>query len=453
MHGPCPTIIMGLRTIFLIIFALLPSLRAEAQDDPLRRRAYWGASISAPSNASGALVRRVEPDSPAARAGLREGDMILRMNGRTLSDPITYAATFRAVRAGDTVGLRVLRQGKELDLQVVPTALPKETVAGAEVTYGSVTTDRGHRLRTILTRPAGTEGKLPAVLFVQWLSCDSVEVLNNPTDGVEKTLQALAGRSGFVLMRVERPGLGDSEGPDCSRSDLQDDLAGFRAALAALKGYEFVDTDNLFIFGASVGGALAPIVAQGEGLRGLVVAGGFAKTWYEHMIEHERRRLALAGRSPAEVNDAMRGYSEFYSLYLNQRLTPGEIIRQKPSMSGLWYGQPAHQYGRPAAYFQQLQELNVEAAWERVSSPTLVIYGEYDWIMSREDNEIIADTVNRRRPGAARLVIQPKAGHNLEVYESMQAAFNGTGGKIDEGVVNVILGWLKSNVNGGAPPR
>lgn len=432
--------------IFLVVLSLLPIAETKAQNDPLRRRAVWGASISAPATTPGASVRQVEPDSPAARAGLKPGDIIMQMNGKEMTDSLAYVATFRAVRAGDRVSLRVVRQGQTIDLQLVPTPLPRESVEGVEVIYGSVITEQGSRLRTIVTKPRGVTGRRPALLFVQWLSCDSVEVLNNPSDGVERTLRALASRPDFVLMRVERPGLGDSEGSDCSQSDLQADLAGFRAALSTLKTYDFVDTNNLFIYGASIGGGLAPIIAQGEKVRGLIVTGGFAKTWYEHMLEHERRRLELMGRTPAEINEALRGYSEFYSMYLNQKLTPAEVIRQRPRLASLWSGPPAHQYGRPAAYFQQVQDLNVEAAWENVSAPVLIVYGEYDWIMSRGDQDLIAGIVNRRHPGHARLVIIPRAGHNLDIYETPQAAFTGTGGKSDEGVANLMVEWLRSNI-------
>lgn len=222
-------------------------------------------------------------------------------------------------------------------------------------------------------------------------------------------------------------------------------MAAYRAGLQALKKYDFIDTNNLFLLGGSIGGALAPILAEGENVRGIIASGGFAKTWYEHMLWNERTRLELSGKSPAEINRMMRGYTEFYSLYLNEKLTPAEVIRRKPALASLWMDEPDGQYGRPAAYYHQVQDLNVEAAWEKVSAPTLIIYGEYDFVMSGEDHELAARIVNRNHPGRAQYVVVPKMNHILDTYESMEKAFKWEGDKFDEKVLTLIIDWLKKN--------
>lgn len=51
----------------------------------------------------------------------------------------------------------------------------REHFQNADITYGWVQDRRGNRLRTFATRPKGIAGKLPAIFFVGWLSCDSVE--------------------------------------------------------------------------------------------------------------------------------------------------------------------------------------------------------------------------------------------------------------------------------------
>jgi hypothetical protein len=77
----------------------------------------------------------------------------------------------------------------------------------------------------------------------------------------------------------------------------------------------------------SNGGGFAPLVPQEEKVRGYVVAGGWSKTWFEHMLELERRRLKLGGKKPGEVTDAIKGYAEFYTDYLRRKMTPREILK------------------------------------------------------------------------------------------------------------------------------
>jgi len=65
-------------------------------------------------NRRGALVTQILKGSPAERAGLQVGDVIAAVDGR----PVTGAAALRTrvglVRAGETVALSVIRQGREL---------------------------------------------------------------------------------------------------------------------------------------------------------------------------------------------------------------------------------------------------------------------------------------------------------------------------------------------------
>jgi hypothetical protein len=75
--------------------------------------------------------------------------------------------------------------------------------------------------------------------------------------------------------------------------------------------------------------------------------------------------------------------------------------------------------------------------------PTLVLQGEYDWIMSREDQQIITRIVNANTPGAARFAELPETGHTFQHYKSMQDAFAGKEAPFDPGVARVITDWFK----------
>jgi S1-C subfamily serine protease len=68
---------------------------------------------------SGALVTNVQPGSPAARAGLTEGDVILRFGGETLAGADALHALLGEERAGVATPMLVLRRTQLLDLTVV----------------------------------------------------------------------------------------------------------------------------------------------------------------------------------------------------------------------------------------------------------------------------------------------------------------------------------------------
>ena len=322
--------------------------------------------------------------------------------------------------------------------------LPREEIPGVELEYGSVVTDRGHRLRTIVSRPKGAASRLPAILMLGWLSCDSVERPVGRLYGHHQLMHGIAAESGYVFMRVEKPGVGDSDGPPCAEADLADELAGYRAGLRELKRRDDVDPGRVVLLGISNGGGIAPLVAEGELVAGIIATGGWVKTWYEHMIEHERRRMALEGLAPGEVNSRLKGFQELYTAYLIDKKTPGEAIAERPHLRSIWYDAPAHQYGRPAAFYQQLQELNLEEAWSKVDVPVLVVYGEFDWIMSREDHGMIVEIVNRRRPGTARLEVIPRMHHSFFVHDTREQSFRDyASGRFDPKVLAVMVSWLR----------
>ena len=66
-------------------------------------------------------------------------------------------------------------------------------------------------------------------------------------------------KSGYVTMRVEKPGVGDSEGGPFADLDYNTEIDIYRQALKQLKAQPEVDNDNVFICGHSMGGAVGVI--------------------------------------------------------------------------------------------------------------------------------------------------------------------------------------------------
>jgi len=326
----------------------------------------------------------------------------------------------------------------------LPPPKNRESIAGVDVVYMDASVANGDRVRLIITRPQTASGPLPLVFIVGWLSCDSVNWPNGPLFGYAHAVLQIARESGYMTVRMEKPGVGDSRGPPCASLDFQRELAAYRAAFSAMTKLASVDPLRVFILGLSNGGGFAPLVPEGHEVKGYVVVGGWVKTWYEHMLEHERRRLALAGSTPGEINAAMVDYATFYQLFLIERLTPGEVIRRRPELKRRWYDEDGGQYGRPAAFFQQLQALNLAEAWSQVKAPTLVIHGEYDWIMSTDDHQMIASLVAKNGNALATLVEAPKTSHVLEVLPDERAAFQGSGPYNAE-IGALIVRWLREH--------
>ncbi len=425
--------------------------------DPLARHGDLGIVLKPPSGSPpGSPIAGIRAGSSAETGGLKVGDRVLKIGSMPLDQPLAPDRALAAVRAGRAVVLEVNRASEVFHVSLIPSAVPMEKIPGVDVSLGSVITSQGYRLRTIVTRPKNATGRLPGLLLAGWLSCDSVESAA-AADGFSKILHGIAERAGFVFLRVDKPGVGDSEGPPCDQTDFETELGGYRAGLTALRARPDVDPNRLFILGMSNGGGIAPLVAETVPVAGYIVSGGWAKTWLEHMMELERHRLALSGKSAGEVSEALKPESIFYGLYLKERLTPAQVIIRKPELARFWDDLPEHQYGRPAVFYHQLQSLDLPAAWEKVRVPVLSIHGEHDWLMSREDHEWIAATVNRNRPGAGRFVEVPKMDHFYLLHGSAEQAFrNDPKGSFASKALDSMVDWLVEQAalrsRAGAPP-
>jgi serine protease Do len=73
----------------------------------------------------GALVSRVVPDGPAARAGVRKGDVVVGINSTTITTSTGLARAIRGAGVGQTVAVRVVRAGERRTLSAKLMARPE----------------------------------------------------------------------------------------------------------------------------------------------------------------------------------------------------------------------------------------------------------------------------------------------------------------------------------------
>jgi Do/DeqQ family serine protease len=72
----------------------------------------------------GALVASVVPEGPAARAGLKTGDVIVAVDNQTVDDPNAFDYRFATKPLGGTAALGLLRGGRELSVNVALQTAP-----------------------------------------------------------------------------------------------------------------------------------------------------------------------------------------------------------------------------------------------------------------------------------------------------------------------------------------
>ena len=65
----------------------------------------------------GARVSHVVPDSPADEAGIRKGDVVVEFDGEIIRGPVSLTRRIHAHKAGETVKIRIVRDGKKQTLE------------------------------------------------------------------------------------------------------------------------------------------------------------------------------------------------------------------------------------------------------------------------------------------------------------------------------------------------
>ena len=333
------------------------------------------------------------------------------------------------------------------------TAAEEESIPGVDSQYGTVEVSGGARLQTIIATPEGDAAPRHPLLFTQWVSCGSLAYREGSNS--REILAALARESGLALVRVERSALAD--GPACAELDFDTEFAHYVDAFTALLGSPRIDSSRVFVYGSSLGSNTAALLAQelrrrGYELGGVIVSGGGGVTYLERMLAFERHYLE---RRPGDVSPAARhreflDRARFHYEYLVNRRHPDAVAGDSDAMgrvrSDILGMSATDHYGRPFSWHQQLAAKNFLAAWADIGAPVLVIFNEFDQFESRHGHALIADTVNRLRPGTATFVERAGIGHSDNRYPSVESAYAFEDGEPDwRGSVDIMLGWLRAH--------
>ncbi len=96
-----------------IVLAAIPALAQQA--------GWLGISLEDQKD-TGPIVRTVEPNSPAAKAGIKEGDIVVHFNNENILGVQQLTRLIRETPIGRTVEMKVRRDGRDQTLQVTTEA-------------------------------------------------------------------------------------------------------------------------------------------------------------------------------------------------------------------------------------------------------------------------------------------------------------------------------------------
>lgn len=326
-------------------------------------------------------------------------------------------------------------------LYVTLASAQEERDAGLVTEYGEIVVDDSLR-RTLLTMPESLSAPAPAVLLIGGIGCYSVDVATIPQDAYTHLTHDLA-RAGFVTMRVEKSGVGDSQGPPCVNVDFDAEVRGYAAALTALQRNPHVNPARIYLIGHSIGSVIAPRLARNNHVAGVIALEGVGRDWPEYEIRNLRRDLELDGESAAAVDQALIEKAQCMQLLFFQYEPEAVIERSLPSCR-------VHNAIYPAsvAYMQQVAHLNIIEPWPQLGVPVLAVYGTSDFETELADHQRIVDVVNSGHPQSATLHVIPAMSHRLGRAASPKAAENdderGAIEPFDTDVSQVIAAWLRT---------
>lgn len=319
-------------------------------------------------------VGGVIPGSMADAAEIAVGDVVESLCDVRLDslDALQHAA--RRAGAIAIAKAEIVREGERSERSMIVQRRPLET----SVEYGEI--ERGGiRLRTLVTKPHAMPA--PGVLFIQGFSRESIDFATANVAPIRELVHGWT-REGFVTMRVDKRGVGDSEG---EAADFRTEIEDFRAALGVLRE----TCGSVFIFGHSLGGMIAPLLA--EDARGIMVYGTSPVPWYECVRRSRDRQRALRKLAPLKV----------------------PVVR--------------------TAYETEIHESDLAAAWKSVTAPVLVLHGEYDWVVGEDEARAIGE-----------VTIVPGLDHWMTRHASLEDSLRNAGaGSMDRAILDLATSFMK----------
>jgi uncharacterized protein len=438
-----------MRSLFALIGLLL---WAMSQGSPLPRHGTLGAPLRQVPEEIRTKLKLGPQEAIQVSAdanGLRANDLIVGVDGKRFKSFAEFNELLKSQTVLPKAKLLVNRDGKEQTMEISVRPRPVDETDKYTTIYDEVLSS-GHRIRTFVTRPK-SPGRHPVLFWIQGINTGSVDFPLSAKNYIAPVLKPFA-EDGFVTVRVEKTGVGDSEGGPAGLVGFDEELDIYRQAMKALGKYDFVDRANVFVFGHSMGGCHAPLVCSEIPVRGIISYGTVSNSWLEWQIRYLRVQGPLGGKSLAQVDKEVRQITQFYSYLYTEKRTVAWIKENRPELKEFADGESPDGVmlgDRSIKYMQEVNDKNFCEAWAKLGdTKVLALFGGNDWISLREDQTQVADAVNAAHPGNAEFKVVPGMDHIFTQCTSMQDSYNRfgkPGSEFNPEIVKVIRDWIDKN--------
>lgn len=292
--------------------------------------------------------------------------------------PVTLERSELALRVpvngeGNVTGMRVVEQTPRSSPSQ-PVAKPPQGVREVELAVGEMSP----RLPGLLAFPAGP-GPFPAVVLVHGSGPNDRDETIGPNKPLRDLAWGLATR-GIATWRYDKRSMVDPQGLAALGEKFtveQEVVADARAAIALLRARPEIDPERVFVAGHSLGGNLAPRIAEGTRAAGVIMLAGNVRPFHEMLLEQIPYLLAQRENpTPQEREQTAKLLGELEHLGAALR---GEVEPPPPT---------APIMGMSFAYLKDHYAYDPVATARKLGVPILVVQAGRDYQVPMKDFEL-----------------------------------------------------------------
>ncbi len=252
-----------------------------------------------------------------------------------------------------------------------------------------------------ITRPKGAGGRLPALFFVSGSGGQDRDGVAAGIDlGTHEILDRLT-RDGFLVLRVDDRGVGESTGPlnELTFDDLVEDA---RRAVGYLLGRDDVDPARVAVIGHSEGGETAPLLATSiPEIAAIVLMAGPGRPIDALLEEQLLRARREAGAGEDELAELEFALADFL-----------EKVRTGAALDGVEWPPEVQIFVPARAWLRSHTLQDPIANLKKVRCPVLILQGERDIQVSAErDAPRLLDALEEAGHEDHELIVFPGLDH------------------------------------------